>query len=255
MVLTSSTLYQPEPPQRPAGKYGRQPGHVPNGLHDLTWYAAGALPVAPVRRPVPAPGLGDWGMDGNDKMGDCGPCGLQHGDMCVEYDTATPVAPVTADQIVQYYLTYTGGQDHGVVLADFLAYVQKTGWFGHTVSAYAPVSVTDMATLQFVVSAYGFAYCGIQVTDLMEQAFQDGQPWSADDFASGTVQGGHCVPIVGYGTDNLYCVTWGKMQAIEYSAWHLIAEEAWAVLMGEITEGNHGLNLAALQADLKLLSK
>lgn len=236
-------------------KLGRLPGHVPNGLRDLTWYVAGALPAPPVRRPVPLPGTGDWGMDGNDTYGDCGVAGLHHGDMCVEYDTSNPRDMITAEEIVDYYLGYTGGADQGVVLADFLAYVKKTGWFGHQVAGYAPVTVNDMSTVQFAVNAYGFAYIGIQVTDLMMNASNEGQPWTADTFANGTVEGGHCVPVVGYGTDNLYVVTWGKMQAIEYSAWHLIVEEAWAVLMSEITaKGNHGINLASLQSDLSRLT-
>ena len=244
----------PEAP-RPVGKYGRRPGHVPNGLRDLTWYAAGALPVPPARRPVPLPGIGDWGMDGNDTYGDCGVAALHHGDMCVEYDTATPVVPLTTAQIEQYYLAYTGGQDSGVVLADFLAYVKKTGWFGHEVAAYAPVSISDIKTLEFAVNAYGFAYAGIQVTSAMENAFTAGAPWTPEDFATPVI-GGHCVPIVGYGTDYLYCVTWGRMQAISFSAWPFMAEEAWAVLMSEVVSKgeNHGLSLAALQADLARLT-
>lgn len=235
-------------------KLGRLPGHVPDGLRDLTWYAAGDLPAPPTSRPVPPPGDGDWGMDGNDRYGDCGVAGLHHGDMCVESDTATPVVLVAGPDITSYYLTYTGGQDNGVVLADFLTYVEKTGWFGHSVSAFAPVKIADMATLQFTINAYGFAYTGIQVTDLMMQASQAGQPWTADTFADGTVEGGHCIPLVGYDSQNLYCVTWGKVQAIQYSAWHLLAQEAWAVLMGEVTaRGNHGINLSALQADISRL--
>jgi hypothetical protein len=237
-------------------KLGRNPGHVPDGLRDLTWYVAGDLPAPPVRRVVPAPGKGDWGMDGNDRYGDCGVAGIHHGDMCVEYDTTTPRDSVTANEVVQYYLEYTGGQDNGVVLADFLAYVKKTGWFGHQLAGYAPVTINDMRTVQFTVNAYGFAYIGIQVTDLMMQASNAGKPWTPETFANGTVEGGHCVPVVGYGTENLYAVTWGKMQAIQYSAWHLIVQEAWAVLMSEIVAkgGNHGLNLAALQADLSKLT-
>jgi hypothetical protein len=235
----------------PNYKLGRRPGYVPDGLRDLTWYAAGDLPAPPVRCPVPPPGDGDWGMDANDTLGDCGVAGLHHGDMCVESDTANPVVPVTGPDIASYYMTYTNGEDQGVVLADFLKYVEQTGWFGHTVTAFAPVKIADMSTIQFTVNAYGFAYTGIVVTDLMMQASNAGQPWTADMFADGTVEGGHCVPLVGYDTENLYAITWGKVQAIQYSAWHLISQEAWAVLMGEITAaGNHGINLQALQADI-----
>src|SRR6202167_6271132 len=250
------------PEQRRAGKFGRLPGHVPNGLYDLTWYVAGALPKVPltVAPPVPPVNLDGtaWGMFGNDTYGDCGVAGVQHGDMAVDVDLKDKLDPLTADQIVQYYLTYTDGEDSGVVLADFLAYVKQTGWFGHKLAAYAPVSISDFATLQFAINAYGYAYTGIEVTDLMMDAFQAGQPWTAETVQDGTVEGGHCIPLVGYDSQNVYAVTWGGIQAIEYSAWHLMSSEAWACIWGEVPSGGldgHGVNLKALQADLANLRK
>jgi hypothetical protein len=255
VVLTSNTLNGPGQPRRQAGKFGRLPGYVPNGLRDLTWYVAGALPRPPlsVVPPVPSssPDGTAWGMYGNDAYGDCGVAGVQHGDMAVDLAAKTALAKVTDDQVVQYYLKYTGGEDQGVVLADFLAYVKKAGWFGHKLAAYAPVAISDFATLRFAINAYGYSYAGIAVTDLMMQAFQEGQPWTAATFQDGNVEGGHCVPLVGYDSQNLYAVTWGGIQAIEYSAWHLMSSEAWACIWGEIPQsGLHGVNLKALQADL-----
>jgi hypothetical protein len=227
---------------------------MPHALRDLTYYVAGDLPAAPIIRPVPAPGNGNWGMDGNDTYGDCGVAGLHHGDMCVEYDTGTPVVPVTSDQIVDYYMTYTGGQDSGVVLADFLKYVKTTGFFGHSLAAYAPVKISDMATLKFAVNAYSYAYTGIVVTQGMMDATNAGKPWTAAN-ATGTVLGGHCVPIVGYGLDELWIITWGQLQSVAYSAWPIIAEEAWACIWGEVAaKGVHGVSLPALQADLLKLA-
>lgn len=245
-----------------AYKYGRLPGHVPNGLRELSHYVAGSLPAPPTEVAVPVlPVSSDgtpWGMDGNDTYGDCGVAGLDHGELAVDHQSDVPLLGIIRpDRVVEYYLNYTGGVDSGVVLADFLAYVKKNGWYGRKVAAFAPVSVTDMATLQFVINAYGYAYTGIVVTDLMEQASAEGQPWTASDFSNGNVMGGHCVPLVGYDSDNLYCVTWGSVQAIQYSAWHLIADEAWATIWGEVPEGGldgHGVNLAALNADLTKLT-
>lgn len=250
------------PESRAAGKLGRNPGHIPNGLRELTWYVAGALPAAPVevKPPVP-PANADgtaWGMDGNDNYGDCGVAGTHHGDMSIDLNAGVPLSAITADQIVQYYLTYTKGQDTGVVLADFLAYVKTTGFFGHNLLSYAPVSVTDYSTLQFAINGYGYAYTGIQVTDQMMNAFSNHQPWTPTTFSQGKVEGGHCIPLVGYDADYLYAVTWGAIQPIQYSAWHLMAEEAWACIWGEMPESGlsyHGVNLASLEADLKLLTR
>lgn len=262
MVLTSKTLYDPEPPRRQAGKLGALPGYVPNGLCDLTWYVAGALPKAPLKVAPPVPPRNadgtEWGMDGNDQYGDCGVAGVHHGDVAVDVDTKTSLTSLTSEQVVQYYLTYTGGEDNGVVLADFLAYVKKNGFFGHALAAYAPVSISDFATLQFAINAYGYAYTGIAVTDLMMQAFQEGQPWTAADVQNGSVEGGHCIPLVGYDSQNLYAVTWGGIQAIQYSAWHLMSTEAWACIWGEVPASGldgHGVNLKALQGDLANLRR
>src|ERR1700722_9602299 len=184
MVLTTKTLYEPEP-QRVVGKYGRKPGHVPNGLRDLT---------------------------------------------------------------------YTGGQDDGVVLADFLKYVKKNDFFSRSLRAYAPVSVSDFATLQFTINAYASAYTGIVVTEAMEQAFGAGQPWTSAT-AGGQIMGGHCIPLVGYDSQFLYAVTWGQLQKIEYSAWHLIAQEAWTMIFGEVgSQGIREINLEALEADITKLT-
>jgi hypothetical protein len=244
-----------------AYKLGRRPGHIPVGLRDLTWYVAGALPAAPleVKPPVLAANADGtaWGMDGNDTYGDCGVAGTDHGEICVALGSGVPLLGLTASQVVQYYLAYTSGQDTGVVLADFLKHVKDTGWFGRILAGYAPVSVSDFRTLQFVINAYGYAYTGVQCTDTMQQAAEARQPWTAGVFQSGTVEGGHCIPLVGYDSQYLYAVTWGAVQAIEYSAWHLMAEEAWAVLWGEVPVSGldaHGVNLASLQADLGSLT-
>jgi hypothetical protein len=237
-------------PGRVVGKYGCLPALMPGGLRDLTYYTAGPLPKPPAS--VAVPEVSAWGMDGNDQYGNCGPVGAIHGFMAAAADTAETEAFPTADQIVSYYLTYTGGQDSGVVLSDFLAYVKTKGFLGHTVSAYAPVKVNDVATLQFTVNAYDFAYTGVSVTSGMEEAFGAGEPWTLDDLDSPVV-GGHCIPIVAYDSTWLYCVTWGQVQKIAYPAWQYMAQEAWAVISGELAAkgaDGHGINLAALQADL-----
>lgn len=237
-----------------AGKFGRLPGQVPVGLRDLTYYAAGALPAAPASVPVP---VLDWGMLGNDQYGDCGPAGLDHGMMAAASDTSEHEAFPDDQQVIDYYLAYTGGQDNGVVLSDYLAYVRRDGFYGHTVAGYAPVTVHDVPTLQFATWAYDFAYLGINVTQAMMDAFDAGQPWTQET-AQGEVLGGHCIPAVGYDSNFLYVVTWGKVQSVAWPAWHAIAEEAWAVITGEDVTAQadgHGLNLAALQADLSQLAK
>lgn len=238
-----------------ACKFGRLPALIPAALRGLGYYSAGPLPKAPASVTVPA--VADWGVLGNDVYGDCGVAGAVHGFMAAAADTGERETFPTDRETVEYYLTYTDGQDSGVVLSDFLAYVHRNGFDGHKVRAYAPVAVHDVPVLQFAVNAFDFAYTGITVTQAMMDAFGAGEPWTLDT-VQGDPIGGHCIPVVGYDSAWLYAVTWGKVQPIAYSAWHHMSDEAWAVLTGELVTAKgdgHGLNLAALEADLSRLNR
>lgn len=248
---------------RPVGLHGRKPALIPAGLRGLPWYAAGSLPRAPARVAVPSvPDFGDgtpWGMLGNDAKGDCGVAGLAHGQMAVASALGLgDFAPLTADQVIQYYLAYTKGADQGVVLGQFLPYVQAQpqGMFGELVDAVAPVRVSDLKTLHFVIDAYDFAYVGITVTEGMQEAFADGGPWTLETLAS-PVAGGHCIILAGYDSRALYGVTWGGVVEIPVATWHYIGDEAWAVISGyEAKAGGdgRGIDYAALKADLARLA-
>jgi hypothetical protein len=239
---------------RIAGLLGRLPALIPESLHEIEHYFAGSLPQAPAS--VAVPSVPVWGMGGNDTYGDCGVIGLGHGFMAAAGDTAqTETFPDDA-QDVSYYLAYTGGEDDGVVLSAYLGYVRANGFYGHTVGAYVPVNAKNLSHIRFSVWAYDFCYSGISVTAEMMTAFSAGEPWTLTE-AQGTPVGGHCVPVVGYDSQYLYVVTWGAIQPVAWSAWDVMTSEAWAVLTGELTAAGtdgHGLNLAALQADLARLN-
>jgi hypothetical protein len=259
MAITNASWIPEDwaPQRRPTGTYGRLPAVMPVGLRDLTWYVAGSLPKPPAVVAVPD-GV-SWGMLGNDQYGDCGVAGFSHGAMAVAADLKSTVPPAlaSADDIVKYYLKYTRNKDTGVVLSNFLAYIKKTGFLGYKIDAYAPVSVSDIPTLQFVIDAYDFAYVGITVTQAMEEKFSQHLPWTLDVLSS-PVAGGHCVVLVGYDSNYLYAVTWGGIQAIPYSTWAHIADESWAIIptvMDAAKRGGHGVAIDAIQADLKLLAR
>lgn len=238
-------------PARVPGKLGARPAVFPAGLRDLTYYVAGDLPKAPAS--VPVPSVADWGMDGNDTYGDCGVAGCNHLLMAAAASAGKAETFPTADQVVSFYLTYTGGEDTGVVLSDFLAYVRSKGFYGHTVSAYAPVKVHDVPTLQAALWLYDAVYTGISVTQGMMDAFQAGRPWDSKAVRGQSI-GGHCVPGVGYSDEGLTVITWGQPQLVTWPAWHKISTEAWAVIPGELSGGDgHGVSLAALQSDLDKL--
>ena len=242
----------------PDFKFGRLPGQVPVGLRELSYYAAGPLPRPPAR--VNMPNITAWGMNMNDQLGDCGPAGLNHGFMATAADTVERESFPTDAQVGEYYLQYTRGQDSGVVLSQFLAYVHQSGFYGHSVGAYAPVAVQDLPTLLFGINAYDFCLGGILVSQGMMTKVEETAPpwiWTTDDVMSGPVIGGHALALTAYDSQYLYGVTWGQPIAISYPAWAFMAEECWVTISGELvaksTDG-HGINLSALQADLSRLA-
>ena len=247
-------------------KLGRLPAQIPAGLRELPYYAAGPLPKAPAS--VAVPSVADWMLLGNgpdptctvapDGVGDCGPVGAIHYFMAAAADTGEQEAFPDANQVVDYYMQYTGGQDSGVVLSQFLAHARQNGFLGHTVTAYAPVAVHDVPTLTFAVDAYDAAYAGITVSQGMMDAAGGEGPWTWTlESLAGPELGGHCIILCGYDSNWLYGITWGQVIRIAYPAWHQMGDEAWAIITGEVdsagTDG-HGLNLAALQADLGKLA-
>jgi hypothetical protein len=238
-------------PVRVAGKLGARPAVFPAGLRDLTHYVAGSLPKAPAS--VPIPDVSDWEMLGNDTYGDCGVAGCEHLFMADAADAKETESFPSDKQAVAYYLKYTGGQDSGVVLSQYLTYVRAHGYYGHSVKAFAPVSVHDVPVLQSAIYLYDAVYTGIAVTQAMMDAFGQGEPWTLE-MAQGEPIGGHCIPLVAFDSKTLTAVTWGGTQQIEYAAWHAMSSEAWAVIPGELAAGDgHGVNLAALEADLDRL--
>jgi len=238
-------------PARAAGKLGRRPAQFPAGLRDLTYYVAGDLPKPPASMPVPD--FPDWGVLANDRLGDCGVAGLQHLMEAAATDVGKRESWPAGRQAASYYLQYTGGQDDGVVLSQFLAYVRRHGYYGHSVKAFTPVAVHDVPTLQTAIWLYDAVYTGINVTQAMMDAFGQHEPWTLD-MAQGEPLGGHCIPLVGYDGQYVHAVTWGAVQKIEYPAWHAMSSEAWAVIVGELAAGDgHGVDLAALEADLDKL--
>ncbi len=238
-------------------KLGALPPQFPGGLRDLTYYVAGDLPAGPPSLLVPT---FDWGMLGNDTHGDCGVAGFVHGDeaaACMIHANQMPLTEwwPSTQEVLDYYFTYTGGQDSGLVLSQFLQYVRANGMFGKKVIAYAPVAVHDVNTLRTANWLYGFVYCGITVTGAMQQASLAHQPWTTA--LLGQVIGGHCVPIVGYDDEYVYVITWGMVQAITWPMWHSISTEAWAVITEEINDAQsdgRGVVLSALTADLDKLA-
>lgn len=251
--------------------------------YERTHYKLGALPkvdvpgldrlTAYLAQPFPAPPLtfGDlatlqailWGMDGNDRLGDCTIAGVDHliaawNALFGESDPR-PTEQVLEDQ----YNTLSPG-DQGCVETSVLQTWQNPGLFAdddgiaNVIKAFAPLDHTSETELQQGVAFTGGIYLGIQCPDSAQQQFgqqeQSGElvPWTVVHGAQ--VEGGHCIVAVGYTADGLLCVTWGAVVLVTWAFLKKYLEEAYAVLSQELAEKGAdtlGLNVAAIEAVLQ----
>jgi len=239
---------------RIVGKLGKLDPRRPAGLHQLAYYQGNPLPVAPDTVPVPT--VDNWGMLGNDTHGDCTFAGIVHARMAhAAVLGITETFPSDTD-VVNTYLSYTGGADQGAVEADLLKFWQNNDLFGSKLTAFAPTDHADLDELRSVIASYGLAYIGVQLPVTFSDQFRNNQPWDLTGTpADNQIEGGHCIILVGYDKDHVQCITWGKVQQITWRWLQSYMEESWALITPEIAgKGLYGdLRLDTLIADLKEL--
>lgn len=256
----------PSAPLRVAGLRGRKPPLAPADRFPLRWvheYQEGvAEPAALPPEGDVTSGVTDWGMFGNgpdptltandgQPVGDCGPAAFFHNRMAValahkvEPEAALPLCGFTADQVVDLYLTYTGGQDVGVVGALFLQWLYKQG----LILAFAPVDVLSRDKVNQAVLDFDGVLLGVQLTDNADDLFTAGKPWALDG-EQPDPEDGHFIVKAGFTPQLDKDLSWGAVQFAEVSWTETCAEEAWAIIT---PENAHLVDLDALVADIEAL--
>jgi len=177
-----------------AGKLGKLAPKKVDGLRFIEEYLLkDRLPKAG-REVDNSAGITDWGMLGNDTHGDCGPVGYLHVHMADAANFRLKESWPTADQVVREYLAYTGGQDEGVVLADFLSFCQQHSFCGKSLIGYAPAHHDNLAEVRSVIKLFNAAYVGVQLPQIGLDQFERDEEWDLTDTrADDKIAGGHCV--------------------------------------------------------------
>lgn len=201
----------------------------------------------------------DWGMEGNDEVGDCVEAYIAHAvEQITRYATgAEQIVP--AGDTIRLYSAITGydprdpSTDQGTNMQDALTYWRKHGVFGgHMIAAYAAVNLTDWNEIENAVDLFGHVSIGFNFPDSAMDQFNSGSPWTV--VKGSPVDGGHCVMLIGYDPDWLYVVTWGRVQKMDRAFWAAYVDEAWVPITKDaITAKGAGafgnvISLAALGA-------
>ena len=218
------------------GKYGCLPTPKDHRCQRFAALAA-AIPDLP---PPPASvdwtgGRTDWGMMGNDRVGNCTIAEAGHLQMAWAAAAGQPIPQPPDDQILAAYSAVsgydpqTGANDNGAACSDVLNYWQQTGIAGNKISGYAAVTPSNWDHVRQAVNLFGGVYAAFTVPSFAEYQFDHGQPWSQPWGWYSSV-GGHAVPILAYSPAGLTCVTWGRLQQLTWDFFFRYFTDIYAVV-------------------------
>lgn len=204
-----------------------------------------------------------WPMYDNDRIGCCTCAGLGHAVQAwTTYgkgDTVTlPLSAVIGlYSAVSGYDPRTGANDKGAIEQNVLAYVQKYGIGGHKIRAFAQVNHKDLNEMKLALEFFGTVYVGFQVPQSAEIEFHANQVW--DVRPGSPIVGGHAVDIQKWDADYIYCVTWGRLQAMTPEFWLSYGDEAWVIITDDWLNDKGlspaGLNVVELLKEFDALAE
>lgn len=162
-----------------------------------------------------------WGMDANDRYGDCTIAGVDHVSAAWNASLGLDLPRMSVPQLVATYMRLTGGADSGLSEQHVAHLWMVTSIFGYTIRS--AVRVPNNHVRQ-VIAQNKVAYLGVVLPESAEQQTEQGKPWSV---VPSSIAGGHCVVGVGYDPEFLTIVTWGSLQKVTWDWWEKYAMETW----------------------------
>lgn len=249
----------PEGPSAPV-RLGRQPKREDTRTLKLARYIAPeALPTGhlDLARNVP-----EWGMLGNDQVGNCGPVAFQHLRIGRSAEAAGHPLTVGLDETLALYRRVSGWNgragdpsDAGVVLLDMLNSLRHDG----QLYAFAEVDRGDLQEMRAAHYLFGGVLLGYALPAYLEQrvAADVAAPWvrRGRGALTGSAEpgswGGHAVCSVR--DDRWRVCTWGQVVRMSAAFHFAYCDEAYALITPEWFSSDRspaGFDLDALRADL-----
>lgn len=242
-----------KPAPIPCAKYklGRKARKTDTRTLKVRYYIA-SLPAPPVAVDW-TKGETAWGMLLNDSLGDCTIAGALHSIEAWGLNSGHPIMMTIGDAL-RYYEDFDGydpanpDSDQGGVLLDVLNRWHQQGINGHTVTAFALVDHANLTEVKQALALFGPLYTGLQFPN---------SAWGQSTWTITTdtsIDGGHCVVLVGYNTVGPVAISWGALYQMTWAFFSRYFDEVYAAISPDWFEASGvdptGLNLAQLTADL-----
>ena len=202
-----------------------------------------------------------WGMLGNDHLGDCVIAAMLHDILAKGAVAQSASLPTFQDQdAINLYSSITGynpadpSTDQGTVMLDAMNYVKKNGVFQFPVEGFATLDVGNPDQLRAALYIFGGIQLGFQVPDYI-MTVASGGSWSMRPGNNTAIDGGHAIYLVGYGHTGFRLVSWGTTYTFNDQFLADYADEAYCIVSSEWIKASGvsptGLDLAGLLADLQ----
>jgi hypothetical protein len=195
-----------------------------------------------------------WGMDGNDRVGDC---------TCAEVDHTTKARQVVAGntevrssdaEVLAAYSAVTGYDpnqtdssgnnptDQGAEMQAVRDYWRKhgisLGGKPDKLTLFAQVDHRDLMLIRWCIWRFGAVALGINFPASAMDQFNAGKPWSV--VSGSPIDGGHAISAIGYDARYVYVVTWGQVQKMDWAFFTAYVEEAWTDLSADWVNASSG---------------
>lgn len=253
-------------------KLGKKAAKIDPRTFKISKYFTAALPAPPADVDYTS-GITSWGMMLNDNLGDCTIAGCGHAEQV--WSAARKGEYTLPDAaILQKYEMWCGynpadpSTDQGGVELDVLNHWRHSpGFWRHPLLAHADVTAHKLKEVCQSIELFGGVYIGVQLP-ISAQGSSTWDVSSGGDAVPGS-WGGHCVFVPKYRTENdkiiFTAISWGELIDITQDFWLYCdsdagpyIDEVHALVAPEFlslktSDTPIGLDLAQLEADLKLL--
>jgi len=217
------------------GKLGRRPVRFDARTLKAENYFLPSLPPPPASV-VNSRHVKNWGMLGNDKLGDCTCAAVAHGHQIgvlsqVQQGITAEIIMPSLDAVIGIYERWCGynpadpSTDQGGVELDVLNHWRQDGFEGRKILAYAAVDPQNTLHVKQAINLFGGVYIGIALPD----GWQDAAVWDSKMGTPGS-WGGHAVFVPDYYADRINPITWGQSQEMTWAGFKQYCEECYAII-------------------------
>lgn len=241
------------------------PRHDVRTLQFAKYVRMEALPPIPVAWDWTKAASPQFGMMGNDTVGDCTFAAAGH---AVQIWTANAAKEITIPDksILAAYSAVSGytpgdpGSDQGANMLDVLNFWRTRGVGGHKIYAYMAVDPKNLAHTWAATYLFGGCYEGLALPlSAQTQKVWDVPKGGARGQGKAGTWGGHAVWLAAYLAGYAEYITWGETMQATTRFITTYGDERYAVLTREwivraTQRSPHGFDFAALAADLKAVA-